>query len=625
MSVSPCKPGSAAAAGRPRQSRSFASSASRVTSPFPAKLRDVAIDRASVLRNAEKLLRQGKLDAAVAEYVRIVEDQPHDWNTANALGDLYLRSGQSDRAVEQYVRIADSLSREGFFSKAAALYKKILKIRPDDEHALLQAGEMAASQGLLLDARTFLNAVVQRRVARGDHAGVATVRSRLFAVYFKAGDLERAREFATTAEALNALGQAFAARGDTSAAAEFLTAETAGTDTELLLKIAQAQLAAGAVDGGLAMLRQVLNQDATRSPLIAEVAWGIAASAPDTALRVVEIVVETAIIEADWTAAARLLAEFVDRVPNHVPALRRLVEVSFDGGLETAMFEAQSRLVDAYLLTGSPAEARVIAEDLVTRGADPLHVEQLRRALIMLGEADPDRAIADCLAQIGDDEPSTLGLLGENVTGVDPVQPEMHADEPIGDPGLQPAAAAPDQAVISPFDEPADDAIEIDLSDALAEFTMGSAPAALPPPRNLDEVFERLREDGALSAGAAAARIEYDRAIALRQSGRIDDSIRGFEAASRDPGLRLQASVALAHVYQERQDRPRAVEWLEQAVQSPAVDAEETHALFFELADTLEAMGECERALAVCLELQSEAGDYRDVPQRIRRLTRARG
>ena len=97
----------------------------------------MAIDRPLILRNAEKLLRQGKLQAAIAEYLRVVEDQPKDWNTANILGDLYMRAGQSDKAIEQFVRIADSLSHDGFYPKAAALYKKIIKIRPDDEHALL--------------------------------------------------------------------------------------------------------------------------------------------------------------------------------------------------------------------------------------------------------------------------------------------------------------------------------------------------------------------------------------------------------------------------------------------------------------------------------------------------------
>ena len=44
------------------------------------------IDRAATLRNAEKLIRQGKLPDAIAEYVRLVDDQPGDWNLANSLG-----------------------------------------------------------------------------------------------------------------------------------------------------------------------------------------------------------------------------------------------------------------------------------------------------------------------------------------------------------------------------------------------------------------------------------------------------------------------------------------------------------------------------------------------------------
>ena len=87
------------------------------------------IDRTATLRNAEKLLRQGKLLPAIEEYGRVVEDQPRDWNTANMLGDLYVRAGQVDKAVEQFTRIADSLSDEGFLPKAGALYKKVLKLK----------------------------------------------------------------------------------------------------------------------------------------------------------------------------------------------------------------------------------------------------------------------------------------------------------------------------------------------------------------------------------------------------------------------------------------------------------------------------------------------------------------
>ena len=44
-------------------------------------------------------------------------------------------------------------------------------------------------------------------------------------------------------------------------------------------------------------------------------------------------------------------------MPGHIPALLKLVEVCVDGGLESAMYEAQEQLTDAYLAAGQAAEA----------------------------------------------------------------------------------------------------------------------------------------------------------------------------------------------------------------------------------------------------------------------------
>ncbi|HEX2062211.1 MAG TPA: tetratricopeptide repeat protein, partial [Thermoanaerobaculia bacterium] len=135
----------------------------------------MAIDRAEALKKAEKLLRQGKLDGAIAEYVRLVEDQPKDWNSINALGDLYVRANQIENAVKQFTRIADHLHGEGFLPKAAAVYKKIIKIKPDDEHTLLQLAEIAAGQGVLVDAKTYYRQVAERRQKKGDSFGAAQI------------------------------------------------------------------------------------------------------------------------------------------------------------------------------------------------------------------------------------------------------------------------------------------------------------------------------------------------------------------------------------------------------------------------------------------------------------------
>ena len=82
-----------------------------------------------------------------------------------------MRAGQVDKAVEQFIADRRQPERRGLPPKAGALYKKILKLKPDHEHALLQAAEIAGSQGLLADARAYLNTLIERRRGRGDKRG----------------------------------------------------------------------------------------------------------------------------------------------------------------------------------------------------------------------------------------------------------------------------------------------------------------------------------------------------------------------------------------------------------------------------------------------------------------------
>jgi hypothetical protein len=68
--------------------------------------------------------------------------------------------------------------------------------------------------------------------------------------------------------------------------------------------------------------------------------------------------------------------------------------------------------------------------------------------------------------------------------------------------------------------------------------------------------------------------------------------------------------------------KPQTVEWLERAAEAPAPTADQGHQLLYELAEALEASGETTRALAICIELQAETGNYRDIVARVDRLAR---
>ena len=170
----------------------------------------MAVDRDETLKKAEKLRKQGKIAAAIEEYVRLLEDNPDDWNPANALGDLYVKAGQADRAAEQFNRAADHLYGEGFFPRASALYKKVLKVRSNDDHALWQLADIAGGNGLLLDARSHYNRLIQDRRAAGNEQGAVDCVIRL-------GQLADAN-----VEAKRLAAKALVARGETRPAARLI-------------------------------------------------------------------------------------------------------------------------------------------------------------------------------------------------------------------------------------------------------------------------------------------------------------------------------------------------------------------------------------------------------------------
>ena len=83
------------------------------------------------------MLRKGQIDRAIAAYAEVLEERPGDWPAANRLGDLYIQAGKTDEAVEQFLHVAQQLFDGDLLPKAAALFKKVLKIVPEHAHAMM--------------------------------------------------------------------------------------------------------------------------------------------------------------------------------------------------------------------------------------------------------------------------------------------------------------------------------------------------------------------------------------------------------------------------------------------------------------------------------------------------------
>jgi tetratricopeptide (TPR) repeat protein len=665
----------------------------------------LAIDRGEALKKAEKLLRQGKLDLAIAEYVRVVEEQPNDWNSRNALGDLYIRASQPDKACAQYVQIADHLLHEGFYPRAAAIYKKILKIKPDDESVSLNLGEISAKQGLLADAKAYFTSVAGKRQARGDRAGADEMVVRLGSL--DANDFEArglaARTLASSGDNIAAamqyrsmhadlldkgrgpeaiaalkeavrynhddlearaeLARAAVAEGDLDGAKVYLDREIAGTDPVLLMSLMEIELRSGANDTAREILAQLLHIDSSLRSKIVELAWTLAPVSSDAAFVCIDTAVDAELQVGNYMDAAAMLQEFVTRVSGQIGALLKLVEICVDGGLEATMYEAQASLADAYLETGQGGEARVIAEDLVAREPwEHAHIERFRRALVLLKVPDPDTVIADRLSghspfistdpfmppetfgaeppAAEPEAPPSLDLAEEEPPAAVAEPAEEVEPEPEPEPAPRPArpgAAAPPvpgsepdiplrprSGVVPPPPKAKGGGLDIDLSDALAELTgMASAPKPKPAPAaSLDDAFQDFRSEVSRQSGSHEAGEHMGLARTYLEMGMVDEAFGALTEAARAPAFRFEAGSMLGRLYQKKNDLAQAAEWLERAAEAPAPTAAEGRELLYDLGAILETVGETARALAVFLELQAEAGEYRDVSARVERLAR---
>ena len=101
-----------------------------------------------------------------------------------------------------------------------------------------------------------------------------------------------------------------------------------------------------------------------------------------------------------------------------------------------------------------------------------------------------------------------------------------------------------------------------------------------------------------------------------------DEAVEPLKEAFKTPQFRFEAAAMLGRLHQQRGDVPQAIEWLERAAGAPAPTRDEGHAVLYDLGALIEQSGDTARALALFLELQSDAGVYRDVAERVERLAR---
>ncbi|HKI85533.1 MAG TPA: tetratricopeptide repeat protein [Thermoanaerobaculia bacterium] len=139
----------------------------------------MAVKREQVMQNAERFVARGRIDAAIREYHKVLADNPDDANTLNRIGDLYARVDKVDDAIGLYRRIAQRYTDDGFFVKAIAIYKKILKLDPTQLEVYERLAGLYHRQGLLNEARGQYQVLVDYYLKHENLASAINIQARM--------------------------------------------------------------------------------------------------------------------------------------------------------------------------------------------------------------------------------------------------------------------------------------------------------------------------------------------------------------------------------------------------------------------------------------------------------------
>ena len=113
----------------------------------------MAYTKSKFVESAQKLLNQGKVPQAIAEYQQILKYEPRDQVTLMTIGELYIRQGETFQAIDYFERLAQIFVGDGFLTKAIAVYKRIAKLAPEEIRPLEKLADLYVQQGVMSEAR----------------------------------------------------------------------------------------------------------------------------------------------------------------------------------------------------------------------------------------------------------------------------------------------------------------------------------------------------------------------------------------------------------------------------------------------------------------------------------------
>lgn len=262
-------------------------------------------DLSKRLEKAEKLVQKGKLADAIEEYLVAWKEDPNNDSVVEIVSELYLRQGEISKSQECYGYLFDKYRERNDGPKAVLVFRKMLKIGPQEPARLLEFARLLEKSKPEEAAEQYRNAA-QLFEEKGEKAQALEALMALAALDSANVDLQ-----IRLGETAHGVGQ-----NDVAAAAFLRAAELkllqgaapsalplmerahqlAPHDVNIAMRFARAVFESGVADKAIALLRPFLPSGATPEMMrlladaylaiadfseAEEVLWQLATSTPD--------------------------------------------------------------------------------------------------------------------------------------------------------------------------------------------------------------------------------------------------------------------------------------------------------------------------------------------------------
>jgi pilus assembly protein FimV len=350
----------------------------------------MAYNKSKFVEAAQKLLNQGKVAQAIAEYQQILKYEPRDQVTLMTIGELYIRQGETIQAIDYFERLAQLFVTDGFLTKAIAVYKRIAKLAPEEVRPLEKLADLYVQQGVMSEARPLFLQLAELHLKNNKQPEAIALLKKLLSaepdnlrIQIRLADLYQA--MGQAGEALDtyiSAAQRALARGD-QAECERLADKALqinAKNLDALIVKARAYSTTGNVSQAAAILEKVPDLEKGGEPA--------------------ELLLDLYLKNAKWDEATALALRIFTSDEKNFGATQKVTEAMLEAGQAERAMSLISRIRIPMIDAGEHEGAAHLLTELSTRL--PGRLEPLEWLVDTYGRTSDSFRLPDALAHLGD-------------------------------------------------------------------------------------------------------------------------------------------------------------------------------------------------------------------------------